>query len=68
MQQNLKSLIVLSVTMLVIGSSGWLLWSYMVEIICCITHEIACVNKDPIFDVVLFLVGPQISTYSRIYR
>ena len=68
MQQNLKVLIVFSVTMLVVGSSGWLLCSYMVEIICPITFEIACVNKDPIFDVVLFLVGPQISTYSRIYR
>ena len=31
LQQNLKVIIVLSVTMHVLGSCGWLLWSYVVE-------------------------------------
>ena len=46
LQQNLKMMIVLGVTMLVLGSCGWFLWSYVVEIICLDTDKTACVNKD----------------------
>ena len=68
MQQNLKSLIVLSVTMLVLGSFGLLLWSNVVEIICLDTDKTACVNKDLILDILLFFEGPQIPTCSKIYK
>ena len=30
---------------------GWLLWSYVVEIICLDTDKAACVNKDLIVDI-----------------
>ena len=66
LQQNLKMMIVLGVTMLVLGSCGWLLWSHVVEIICLDTDKTTCVNKDPILDILLFLEGPQIPTCSRI--
>ena len=72
-QQNLKvkivlgvTMIVLGVTMLVLESSVWLLWSYVIEIICWDTDKTACVNKDLILDILLFLEGPQIPTCSRI--
>ena len=65
-KQNLKVIIVLGVSVLVQGSSEWLLWSYVVEIICLDTYKTACVNKDLILNILLFLVGPQIPTWSRI--
>ena len=62
MQQNLKVMIVLGVTMLVLCSCGWLLWSYMAEIICLDTNKKACVIKNLILDILLFLEGPGCSS------
>ena len=52
-------MILLAVTMLVLGSCGWLLWSFLVEIICQDTEKNACVNKDLILDILLFLEDPK---------
>ena len=46
LQQNLKVIIVLGVTLLVLGSCGWLLSSNVVEILCLDTDKTACGNKD----------------------
>ena len=65
-QQNPKGTIVFGVTMLVLGSCGWLLPSYVVKMLCLDTDKIASVNKDLILDILLFFEGPQIPTCSRI--
>ena len=59
-------MILLGVTMLVLGRSGWLLWSYLVEIVCQDTEKTASVNKDLTLDLLLFFEGPQLPPYSRI--
>ena len=46
MKQNLKVRFVLGVNMLVLGSSGWLLWSYLVEILSLDTGNTGCVYED----------------------
>ena len=66
MQQNLKVMILLAVTMLVLGSSGLLLWSYLVEFLFQDTEKNACVNKDLILDILIFFEGPQMPVCSGI--
>ena len=66
MQQNLKMTFVLGVSMLVQGSSGWLLWSYVVEIVRPDKQKTGYMNKDLIIDILLFFAGCQVPTYSRI--
>ena len=39
-------IIVLGVTKLVLGSCGWLLWSYVVELLCLDTNKTGCVDVD----------------------
>ena len=49
--------------------NNWVLFSRvrsLVEIICLDTDKTACVNKDPILDILLFLEGPQIPNCNRI--
>ena len=53
MQQNLRVMIVLGVTLLVLGSSGLFLWSYRVETICLDTNPTGCVDVDFPFDVLV---------------
>ena len=67
MQQNLKVMIVLGVTMHVLGSCGWLLWSYVVELLCLDANKTRWVDVDLPLDVLLFFEGPKIPTYSRIF-
>ena len=62
----LKVMIWLGVTVLVLGPSGWLLWSYLVEIVYQDTEKTAFVNNNLILDILLFFEGPQIPTCRRI--
>ena len=57
LQQNLKVIIVLGVTMLVLGSCRWLLWSYLVEILCLDTNKTGFVDVDPPLDILVFFNG-----------
>ena len=54
LQQNLKVVIVLGVTMLVLGFCGWLLWSYLVEILWLDTNKTGFVDVDPPLDILVF--------------
>jgi hypothetical protein len=58
LQQNLKVMIVLGVTMLVLGSYGWLLWSYVVEILCLDTNKPRWVDVDLPLDILVFFETP----------
>ena len=51
MEQSLKVMVVLGVTVLVLNSCGWLLWSYVIEILCLDTDKTVCVNKVLILDI-----------------
>ena len=66
MQGNVKVIIVLGVTMLVLGSFEWLLWSYVVELLCLDTSKTGCVEVDIPSVVLVFFEAPQIPTCSRI--
>ena len=66
LQQNLKVIIVLGVDMHVLGSRGWFLWSYVVELLCLDINKTRWVNVDLSLDILVFLKGPQIHTCSRI--
>ena len=66
MQQNLKVIIVLVATMLVLGFCRWLLLSYVVELLCVDTNETGCVDVDLPLDVLVFFEGTQIPTSSRL--
>ena len=66
MQQNLKMTFVLGVSMLIQGLYGWLLWSYVVEILHLDKDKTGYMNKDLIIDILLFFAGCQVPTYSRI--
>ena len=68
LQQNLKVVIVLGVTMLVLGFCGWLLWSYLVEILCLDTNKAGFVDLDPPLDILVFFETPQINTWSRVSK
>ncbi len=68
MQQNLKEIIVLGVTMLVLGSCGLLLWSCVVELLCLDTNKKGCVEVDLPSVILVFLEAPQIPTCSRILK
>ena len=56
------------VTMCVLGSFVWLLWSYVVEIVCLDRDKTAYVNKVLILEILLFLEGPQILICSGILK
>ena len=58
MKQSLKVLVVLCVTVLVLNSYGWLLWSYAVKILCLDTDKTSCINKVFIFDILIYLRDP----------
>ena len=66
MQQNLKVIIVLGVTLLVLGSCACLLWSYVGETLCVDTNQTGCVDVDFPLDVLVFFEAPQIPTCRRI--
>ena len=68
LQQNLKVIFVLNVTMLVLGSFGWLLWSYLVEILCLDTNKAGFVDLDPPLDILVFFETPKINTWSRVSK
>ena len=68
MQQNLKLIIVLGVTKLVLGSCGWLLWSYVVEILRLDTNKAGFVVLDLPLDILVFFETPQINTWSRVSK
>ena len=55
-------IIVLGVTMLVLGSCGWLLWSYLVEILLD-TNKTGFVDLDPPLDVLVFFETHQINSW-----
>ena len=42
--------------MLVLGSSGWLLWSYLVEILCLDTYKAGFVDLDPTLDILVYFL------------
>ena len=65
MQQNLKVIIVLGVTLLVLGSCVCLLWSYVGETLCLDTNQTGCVDVDFPLDVLVFFEAPQIPSCSR---
>ena len=60
MQQNPKVIIVLGVTMLILGSCGWLLWAYLVELLGVDTNKTVCVDVDLPLVVLVFFKAPQI--------
>ena len=68
LQQYLKVKLVLCVTMLVFGSCGWLLRSYLVEILFLDTNKAGLVDLDPPLDILLFFETPQINTWSRVSK
>ena len=61
-KQNLNVIIVLGVSMLVQGSSGWLLWSYVVEILRLNKVKTGYDNKGLIINILLFFEGCQVPT------
>ncbi len=65
LKQNLKAIIVLGIIMLVLGSCGCLLWTYVVEIIWLDTNESRWVDVDLPLDILVFFEGPQMPTCSR---
>ena len=68
LQQNLKVVIVLGVTMLVLGFCGWLLWSYLVEILWLDTNKTGFVDVDPPLDILVFFERPRINTWSQVSK
>ena len=68
LQQNLKVVIVLGVTMLVLGFCGWLLWSYLVEILWLDTNKTGFVDVDPPLDILVLFERPPINTWSRVSK
>ena len=52
-------MIVLGLYMFIIGSCGWPLRSYVVEILCLDTDKTGCVNKVLIFDILIYLRDPK---------
>ena len=54
--------------MLVLGSCGWLLWSYLVEILCLDTNKTGFVDLDPPLDVLVFFETPQINSWNRVSK
>ena len=61
-KQNLKVIIVLGVSMLVQGSSGWLLRSYVVEKLHLNKVKTGYVDKGLKIDILLFFEGCQVPT------
>ena len=61
-KQNLKVIIVLGVSMLVQGSSGWLLRSYVVEKLHLNKVKTGYVDKGLKVDILLFFEGCQVPT------
>ena len=62
LQQNLKVIILLGETMLVLGTCGWLLWSYLFGILCLDTNKTRWVDVDLPLDILIFFEGPQMPT------
>ena len=58
----------LGVTMLVLGFCGWLLWSYLVEILWLDTNKTGCVDVDPPLDILVFFESPRKNTWSRVSK
>ena len=56
MEQSLKVMVVLGVTVLVLNSCGWPSWSYVVVILCLDTDKTR-VNKILIFDILLIFAA-----------
>ena len=56
MKQNLKVMVVLGVTVLVLNSCGWPSWSHVVVILCLDTDKTR-VNKILIFDILLIFAA-----------
>ena len=65
MKQNLKVMVVLGVTVLVLNSCGWPSWSYVVVILCLGTDKTS-VNKILLFDILLIFEGSRLPICSRI--
>ena len=59
MELSLKVMDVLGVTMLVLNSYGWLLWSYTVKILCLDRDITGCVNKVLILNILIMLRDPE---------
>ncbi len=51
--------------MLVLGCCEWVLWSYVVELVCLDTNEIGCVDVNIPSVVLVFFEAPQILPCSR---
>ena len=66
LEQNLKMIILLGVSMLFQGSCRWLQWSYVVEILLLDKDKTGYVNKVLVIDILLFFEGCQVPTLSRI--
>ena len=58
LQQNLKVIIVLGVTLDVLGSCGCFLWSYVGETLCLDINQTGCVDVDFPIDVLVFFEDP----------
>ena len=58
MQLSLEVIIVLGVTMHVLGSYGWLLWSCVVELLCLDTNKTGCVDVELPLAVLVFFEAP----------
>ena len=54
-------MIVLGIIMIVLGSCGWRLWSYVVELLCLDTKK-GCIDVNLPLGVLVFLEAPQIPT------
>ena len=61
-KQNLKVIIVLGVSMIIQGSSGWLLRSYVVEKLHLNKVKTGYVDKGLKIDILLFFEGCQVPT------
>ena len=66
LKQILKVIIMLGASMLVSSCCEWLLWSYVVELVCLDTNKTGCVDVDLLLLVLVFLEATQIPTCSRI--
>ena len=62
MQQNLKVIIVLGVTVHVLGSCGCFLWSNVVELLCLDTNKTGGVDVDLPLVILVVFEAPQIPT------
>ena len=54
--------------MFIISSCGWLLWSYLIDIVCLDGDKTGFVEVDPPLNILVFFERPQMNTCGRLSK